>query len=74
MSEMDALDWWPKPLGPGDTIGDSARKILGKPDLDPVEVLVREPPNSWDAHRQRYVSFLGSCPDTLSRGLRHPHE
>ena len=42
MSEMDALDWWPKPLGPGDTIGDSARKILGKPDLDPVEVLVRE--------------------------------
>ena len=47
---MDALDWWPKPLGPGDTIGDSARKILGKPDLDPVEVLVREAAqNSWDA-------------------------
>ncbi len=47
---MDALDWWPKPLGPGDTIGDSARKILGKPDLDPVDVLVREAAqNSWDA-------------------------
>ena len=47
---MDALDWWPKPLGPGDTIGDSARKLLGKPDLDPVDVLVREvAQNSWDA-------------------------
>ena len=46
---MDALNWWPSHWV-GDTVGDSARKILGKPDLDPVEVLVREAAqNSWDA-------------------------
>ncbi len=52
------FDWWPKPFGPGDTAGEGARKILGKPNLNPIAVLVRETAqNSWDARIAEKVSF-----------------
>lgn len=45
-----AFDWYPKPFTPGDMEGGGALKLLGKPNLHLVAVLVRETAqNSWDA-------------------------
>lgn len=42
--------WFPKRFGPGDIAGEGALKLLGKPVLDTLQVLVRETvQNSWDA-------------------------
>ncbi len=47
---MTAWAWFAKPFGPGDIAGEGALKLLGKPHLDPLQVLVRETiQNSWDA-------------------------
>ena len=47
---IDAFDWYPKPFSPGDMEGKGSLKLLGKPSLPLVAVLVRETAqNSWDA-------------------------
>lgn len=52
------LKWFPKICGPGDIIGDGAKKLLGQPKLDPVALLVRETAqNSWDARLADTVDF-----------------
>jgi hypothetical protein len=50
---MSALDWFPEPFQAyGSFAGEGARRVLGKPKLDPLTVLVRETvQNSWDARR-----------------------
>lgn len=55
------LGWHGKRFGPGDMDGAGARKLLGRPSLDPIAVLVRETAqNSWDARLRngRPVQFL----------------
>ncbi len=45
-----SLAWFPKQFGPGDLDGSGSKKLLGAPNIDQVEVLVRETAqNSWDA-------------------------
>ena len=47
---MTRLEWYPKPTGPGDLEGAGAQRLLGQPDVDRLELLVRETAqNSWDA-------------------------
>ena len=44
------LAWYPKPFGPGDMDGSGEKKVLGRPEVDMVDLLVRETAqNSWDA-------------------------
>jgi hypothetical protein len=52
------LMWFPKVCGPGDIIGDGAKKLLGQPKLDPIALLVRETAqNSWDARLADSIDF-----------------
>ncbi|UWX97746.1 hypothetical protein N2K95_03415 [Arthrobacter zhaoxinii] len=52
------LEWFPKVCGPGDLIGDGARKLLGQPKLSSIALLVRETAqNSWDARLGDTVEF-----------------
>ena len=45
-----ALLWHAKAFGPGDIDGTGTQRLLGQPDLDLVDLLVRETAqNSWDA-------------------------
>ncbi len=50
---MSSLDWFAEPFQPyGSFAGEGARRVLGKPRLNPLTVLVRETvQNSWDARR-----------------------
>ncbi|MEV5540073.1 hypothetical protein AB0L13_24775 [Saccharopolyspora shandongensis] len=43
--------WWPQPSAPeGASAAEGIRKQLGRPDMDPLQVLVREAAqNTWDA-------------------------
>lgn len=44
------LQWFPKPFGAGDTDGAGSKRMLGQPEVDPPNLLVREmAQNSWDA-------------------------
>ncbi|MFI8694701.1 hypothetical protein [Dietzia maris] len=44
------IRWFPKPFTQGDMHGQGVEKLLGRPDLEKMEVLVRETAqNSWDA-------------------------
>jgi hypothetical protein len=47
------LDWFAEPFQPyGSFAGEGALRVLGKPQLDPLAVLVRETgQNTWDARR-----------------------
>ncbi|MCT2140166.1 hypothetical protein [Dietzia cinnamea] len=48
--ERNSMKWFPKRFAPGDIHGQGAEKLLGRPDLQQLEVLVRETAqNSWDA-------------------------
>ena len=62
---MRALSWFPEPFQAyGSFVGEGARKVLGKPRLDPLSVLVRETvQNSWDAKRfdRETVEFAMDC-------------
>lgn len=50
MTELPILTWFPKRLSAGDTLGEGQKKILGRPDIDVMELLIRESAqNSWDA-------------------------
>lgn len=58
LATVPSLAWFPKVCGPGDLIGDGARKLLGQPKLAPVALLVRETAqNSWDARIGDTVEF-----------------
>ncbi|MEW2509459.1 hypothetical protein [Streptomyces sp. NPDC046870] len=48
---MSDAKWWAQPSAPeGASPGEGIRKQLGRPDLDPLQVLVREAAqNTWDA-------------------------
>jgi hypothetical protein len=50
---MTELSWFPEPFQAyGSLAGEGTRRVLGKPRLDPLTVLVRETvQNSWDAKR-----------------------
>lgn len=53
------LDWLPKSFGPGDLDGDGWLKLLGKPDIDRANLLVRETAqNSWDARDKGRVPLF----------------
>lgn len=48
--ERRRLAWFPKPFGPGDMDGSGEKKVLGRPEVDFLNLLVRETAqNSWDA-------------------------
>lgn len=50
MIGLPDLTWFPKPFGAGDTDGTGATRVLGQPDVDLQNLLVRETAqNSWDA-------------------------
>lgn len=50
MSGFRRLAWFPKPFGPGDMDGSGEKKVLGRPEVDFLNLLVRETAqNSWDA-------------------------
>lgn len=58
LEDTEPLAWFPKVCGPGDIIGDGAKKLLGQPKLDPVALLVRETAqNSWDARLAESIEF-----------------
>lgn len=47
---IDALDWFPKEFRAGDADGKINESLMGKPELSPLEILIRETAqNSWDA-------------------------
>ncbi|MGN9788813.1 hypothetical protein ACTMTF_45975 [Nonomuraea sp. ZG12] len=48
---MSGPAWWPQPSAPeGASAAEGIRKQLGRPDMDPLRVLVREAAqNTWDA-------------------------
>lgn len=53
-----SLEWFPKVCGPGDLIGDGARKLLGQPKVSPIALLARETAqNSWDARVEASIKF-----------------
>src|SRR5262245_9197834 len=75
---MTQLSWFPAPFQAyGSFAGEGARRVLGKPRLDPLTVLVRETvQNSWDARRDDSdrVSFALDgwiLTDEQLRTLRH---
>lgn len=44
------IAWWPQRCGPGDVAGRGLLKLLGRPHLELMEILIRETvQNSWDA-------------------------
>lgn len=47
---IDQLDWFPKEFRAGDADGKINESLMGKPELSPLEILIRETAqNSWDA-------------------------
>jgi hypothetical protein len=75
---MTTLSWFPEPFQAyGSFVGEGARKVLGKPRLDPLSVLVRETvQNSWDAKRsdRETVDFAMDCwrlKDEQLQAMRH---
>lgn len=47
---MGKLDWFPKEFRAGDADGKINESLMGKPELSPLEILIRETAqNSWDA-------------------------
>ncbi len=56
---MTVLDWYPARYeAHGSTAGEGATRLLGRPRLDPLTVLMRETlQNAWDARRDDTVDF-----------------
>ena len=56
---MNALQWFPARYeAHGSTSGDGATRLLGRPRLDPLAVLMRETlQNAWDARSGEQISF-----------------
>lgn len=47
---IESLDWYPKKFTPGDMDATGGERLLGRTELSPLEVLIRETAqNSWDA-------------------------
>lgn len=47
---IETLDWYPKKFTPGDMDATGGERLLGRTELSPLEVLIRETAqNSWDA-------------------------
>jgi hypothetical protein len=71
---MAQLTWFPEPFQAyGSFAGDGARRLLGKPKLDPLTVLVRETvQNSWDA-RCRDRGSIGFAMDCWGLGADQLH-
>lgn len=50
LPQVESLDWYPKRFTPGDMDATGGERLLGRTELSPLEVLVRETAqNSWDA-------------------------
>lgn len=57
---LDALDWFPKRFSPGDMDGTGGDRLLGRSQLSPLEILIRETAqNSWDARSGRGAPEFG---------------
>lgn len=55
-----SLDWYPKRFAPGDMDGTMNDGLLGKTELSPLEILIRETAqNSWDARIEGLVPEYG---------------
>jgi hypothetical protein len=55
-----SLDWYPKRFAPGDMDGNMNDGLLGKTELSPLEILIRETAqNSWDARIEGLVPEYG---------------
>lgn len=65
---MTILDWHPAPYeAHGSTAGEGATRLLGRPRLDPLTVLMRETlQNAWDARSDGSIGFRVEL-RTLSR-------
>lgn len=67
----EPLEWYPKVCGPGDLIGEGARKLLGQPKVSPVALLVRETAqNSWDARIGSSLDFTMNLRTLTKEQLR----
>lgn len=52
--QVESLDWYPKRFTPGDMDATGGERLLGRTELSPLEVLIRETAqNSWDARLGR---------------------
>jgi hypothetical protein len=50
LTPIEPLDWYPKKFTPGDMDATGGERLLGRTELSPLEVLIRETAqNSWDA-------------------------
>ena len=57
---IDPLDWVPKPLRQGDLDGPGSASLIGKSNVSPLELLIREmAQNSWDARYQELRPIFG---------------
>lgn len=57
---ITALNWFPKQFRAGDMDGTGGDRLLGRTDLSPLEVLIRETAqNSWDARERGKTPTFG---------------
>lgn len=50
MLHLPSLEWRPKPYSAGDIDGEGSKRLLGRPDMDLPNLLIRETAqNTWDA-------------------------
>lgn len=71
---IEPLRWFPKPFAAGDMDGTGGDRLLGRTELSPLEVLIRETAqNSWDARTDetnpRYGLHLRRVDFRLSAGI-----
>lgn len=72
MNGLPHLQWHAKPFGAGDIDGTGTQRLLGQPDLDLVDLLVRETAqNSWDARLSTGVPEFELRLRTLSVDQMH---
>ncbi|AZC14466.1 hypothetical protein [Microbacterium sp. ABRD28] len=60
LGAIEPLDWFPKQFQPGDMDSTGGDRLLGRTELSPLEILIRETAqNSWDARRDGRKSTYG---------------
>lgn len=61
------LEWFPEPFGQGGLEGIGTEKLLGRPHIEPLELLVREAAqNAWDARSGAHIPEFGVVARILS--------
>jgi len=60
VSRVRSLDWFPKRFQPGDMDSTGGERLLGRTELSPLEILIRETAqNSWDARLEDQRPWFG---------------